>query len=109
MSDRPSASNPGIGDVLDLVKQYAKQETIDPLKGLGRYLAWGIAGSLLLAIGFLMLALSMLRALQTSAAPHFDGHLSWLPYFFTVLAAGVVIALSLSRIGKGDRRKENRR
>lgn len=109
MSDRPSSSNPGIGDVLDLVKQYAKQETIDPLKGLGRYLAWGIVGSLFLAIGFLLLALSMLRALQTAAAPHFAGHLSWLPYLFTVLAAGIVIALSLSRIGKGDRSKENRR
>lgn len=29
----------GVSDVVDLVKEYAKQETLGPLKGAGRWLA----------------------------------------------------------------------
>ena len=31
----------GVGDVVDLVKEYAKQETLGPLKGAGRGLVLG--------------------------------------------------------------------
>jgi hypothetical protein len=106
-------SEPGLkGDVssiFDLLKGYAKQETIDPLKGVGRYLGFGLAGSLLMGIGLVLVALAGLRALQTETGTTFTGNWSWAPYFITVAGTAIVIALAASRIGKGGARKEGSR
>ena len=40
---------------------YPKQETIDDLKGLGRWVAFGILGALLLGVGVMFLAIGALR------------------------------------------------
>src|SRR5207302_11445832 len=50
--------------LLDLVRAYAKQETVEPLRGVGRFVAFGLAGSFLVGIGLVLLALGALRALQ---------------------------------------------
>ncbi len=84
------ADKPGIGEIFDLVKDYAKQETLDPLKGIGKWLAFGAAGSVLLAIGLIELALAMLRALQTETGTALTGNLSWIPPLLTVVGIGIV-------------------
>jgi hypothetical protein len=85
-------------ELWELGTTYAKQETIDPLRGLGRFLAFGMAGSVLLGIGVILLMVSGLRALQTQTGETFTGNLSWAPYGI-VLAGGVVLAaLALTRI-----------
>ena len=91
-------------ELLDLVRAYAKQETIEPLKGIGRWLAFGVAGSLLLGTGLLLLAVGALRALQTETGDTFDGNWSWAPYLIVLAACAVVIALVASRIGKKAKR-----
>lgn len=91
-------------ELLDLVRAYAKQETIEPLKGIGRWLAFGLAGSLLLGTGLLLLAVGALRALQTETGDTFDGNWSWAPYLIVLAACAVVIALVASRIGKKAKR-----
>ncbi len=49
-----------VNDLVELLKTYAKQETVEPLKRLGRYLGFGVGGSVLITTGlvFLMLALA---------------------------------------------------
>ena len=84
-------------ELFDLLKAYAKQETVDPLKSLGRYLAWGAAGALLLSIGIFFLALSGLRALQSQWTT-FDSSWSWVPYFVVALVLAGVIAVAAWRI-----------
>ena len=54
-----------VQDLWELLKSYAQQETIDPLKGLGRYLGFGIGGAAALSLGIFFLAMSALRVLQT--------------------------------------------
>ena len=82
-------SLPGqVAELWDLVRAYAQQETIEPIKGLGRYAAMGIAGSLLLAIGLVLLLLAGLRALQTETGDVFAEHLSWVPYLITLAVGG---------------------
>ena len=41
-------------DAFQLTVDYLKQETVEPLKGLGRFLYMGIAGSFFLAFGILL-------------------------------------------------------
>ncbi len=89
-----------VTEVLDLVKAYARQELLDPLKGAPRWLAVGIGGSIAVAIGLLLLTLSMLRALQTETGSMFTGNLSWIPYLLVVVALMIVMAILVSRVTK---------
>jgi hypothetical protein len=83
-----------------LTKDYARQETIEPLKGVGRYLGYGAVGALLLAVGVIMLMLAGLRALQTETGDALDGNLSWAPYLIVLVVAGTLVLWALSRISK---------
>jgi len=90
----------GPGDFFDLVKDYAKQETLDPLKGAGRWLAFGLAGSVVLILGGISLTLALLRLLQEETGSTFTGNLSWVPHTVTLLAVVIVIAMLTLRITK---------
>jgi hypothetical protein len=94
------AERSDINEIIDLVKAYAKQETIDPLRSTGRYLARGLAGGFLLALGFVMLLIGLLRLLQTETDV-FDDSWSFVPYFIVVVVGGAVAALFATRISKG--------
>ncbi|MCU1375705.1 MAG: hypothetical protein JWO68_2991 [Actinomycetia bacterium] len=85
-------------ELWDLVRAYAKQETVQPLKGILRFVGFGVAGGVSLSIGLLLLALGGLRGLQTLDT--FDGNLSWAPYGIVVAVAMLLVALLLSRTGK---------
>ena len=88
----------GAKDVVRLAVAYAKQETIDPVRALGRYLLWGTLGALVMCFGFVLLVLGALRFVQTH---HKFGRTTvFVPYVLT--AAGAVIALVL--LGLGYRR-----
>jgi hypothetical protein len=88
-------------DLKDLLVAYAKQETVDPLRNLGRFLGFGLGGVVLLSLGTLFLALSGLRALQTQTGDVFDGFWSWVPYVIVVVVLVAVAGIVVSRIGKG--------
>ena len=62
-------------DAFQLTVDYLKQETIEPLKGLGRFLYMGIAGSFFLAGGILLILIGILRLLQTETGTALDGRL----------------------------------
>jgi hypothetical protein len=78
-------------DAIALTIDYVKQETLGPLKGLGRFLAWGVAGSFAMALGLLLLLIGVLRVLQDETGTSLTGDWSWVPYFVvSVLGLGVV-------------------
>ena len=96
-----------IRELKELVIAYVKQETVDPIKGLGRYLAYGILGALLTGFGVLFLAMSLLRGLQgESDGPHFTGNWSWVPYLITVVALLIVVAIAYFVGMKQRKRKQ---
>ena len=72
------------------------------MRGLGRYLAWGLAGSVLMSIGAISLVLSGMRALQTEVDV-FDGNWSFVPYLLAAVALGLVIAWAAYGITRGGR------
>ena len=101
--DKKAASGQigNIGEAVQLVKDYARQETLGPLKGAGRWIGFGLAGAFLLSLGSVFLVLGVLRLLQTEAPGTFGGN--WtrlLPYVIAFGAAVLVILLAVSRIGK---------
>ncbi len=96
--DAPKSIPQVASELWELSTAYAKQETIDPLKGLGRFVGWGVGGAIVLGIGVVLLMLSGLRALQTETSTTFTGNLSWAPYLITVVAGLVLIGLALWRI-----------
>ncbi len=98
-----------VSELWELVQRYAKQETLDPLKSLGRYLAYGVAGAVLLAIGLVLLGLAALRAIQVETAPHLTGNWSWVPYLAVILGAVVLSAILARSIGAEKRRVDRER
>ena len=82
-----------VTELRDLVVAYVKQETIVPLKALGRYVGFGVGGSLLLGFGVVFLGMSGLRALQTETGDTFTGNWTWAPYAIMVVALAIVGAL----------------
>lgn len=95
-------------ELRDLVTVYAKQETVDPLKNLGRWIAFGLSGAVSMSIGLVLLGLGGLRALQTTTGEAFDGNLNWLPYLimFVVLLAvlGLTGRAMMKRPNYGDQK-----
>ena len=90
----------GAQEVQQLLIDYAKQETIEPLKTLGRYLGLGIAGALVIFLGVFFVGLATLRLLQSLDAFEGGSWMSTLPYVVTIAVLGLAIALiylSLSR------------
>jgi hypothetical protein len=101
---QPSTSAKALPEVAaelwELTKDYAKQETIDPLKGLGAFLGYGVLGAVFLGIGCSLLLLGGLRALQTQTGTTFAGNWSWAPYLIAVAAGLVLIGLAILRISR---------
>jgi len=92
-------------EFVQLVRDYAQQETLEPLQGLGRFVAFGVTGSVLLALGVGMLLLGLLRLLQTETGSTFTGNLSWLPYVITAAVALLVLGLAAWRVNAGPARR----
>jgi len=74
-----------IAELQGLVVPYFKQETLEPLKGLRRYVAFGLLGAMLLGMGVVFLAMAGLRALQSETGSRFTGSWTWAPYGIMVL------------------------
>ncbi len=101
--DKPrSKSDSGqISDVVELVKEYARQETLGPIKGAGRWLGAGAAGAVLLGGGCALLVLSLLRMIQNEFGKSFRGDWTYLlPYLFALIASVLVMAFAAWRISK---------
>ena len=95
-----------LGEVIDYVKAYAKQETLGPLKGAGRWLAFGAAGAFALGLGLMLVLLGVLRVFQTEVDRTATGSLSWLAYLITLFVTAVLLALTISRIRKSTLNNE---
>jgi hypothetical protein len=78
-----------IAELKDLVVAYFQQEAIDPLRNLGRYAAFGLAGGFLIVLAVLCGALALLRALQSETGDTFTNNWSWVPYVITAVGLAV--------------------
>jgi len=91
-----------LGELKDLTVTYARQETVDPVRGLGRFVAYGVGGSFVLGVGLCLLGLAALRALQTETDGAFDGFWSWVPYLITAVVLVILAYLAVTRIKRKE-------
>ena len=92
-------------DALRLVVAYLKQETLGPLRGVARFVAFGVAGSVALSAGAVLLLLAVLRVLQDETGGTFSGSRSWLPYLVVVVLALGLLGLAAWRVVRGPARR----
>ncbi|UDY36406.1 hypothetical protein [Dermatobacter hominis] len=90
-------------ELKDLVVAYAKQETVDPLKTLKRYLSFGISGALLIGVGLCFGLLALLRGLQeielfNDPLEVDGGTWSWAPYAITGVVGAVLAGLFVMKL-----------
>lgn len=93
-----------LDEIKQLALRYIKEETIQPLKDLGRFIAWGALGSLLVGFGYLFLLFGALRFLQEQFKV-LDGTLSWIPYLIVVVLAAIIVGLTIWRIVSGTAKR----
>jgi hypothetical protein len=112
VDDKPNSPSrseqASVGEVIDYVKTYARQETVGPLKGAGRWIAYGAAGAISLGIGLSLLLLGFLRLLQTEWDRSATGRLSWLSYLIVMAACIALLVFTITRINKTFLDKEQK-
>jgi flagellar biosynthesis protein FliQ len=91
-------------EVRDLFVRYLKEQTVQPLKDLGRFVTYGALGSIFVAFGLVIGLLGLLRMFQ-DIFPVLDGSLSWIPYLIVVVLALLIGALVVQRIFSGAARR----
>jgi len=92
-------------ELVDMVIAYAKQETLEPLKGLGKKAALGLGGALLLSVGGVFVSIGALRAMQTET-PWFEEHnVTYLPYIATVVLLLLLSLIGWKGLGPGKKDK----
>lgn len=98
-----------VDEVVDTVVAYVKYETVAPLRGAGRWLAWGTAGALAIGVGMSLVLLGVLRLVQTEWESVTRGRLSWLPYLIVVVVGAAFVVVTLQRINRSSLMDQPRR
>jgi hypothetical protein len=107
-TDERSAPLPQVvRELWELIVAYFRQETVVPLKQLGRYIVFGLIGALLLGVGVLLLATGALRALQDETGTTFRGNWSWVPY--GIVFVGLLVGAAITWEARGARRDRRER
>jgi len=106
-----ASSNPAtqLTTTVELVKTYARQETIGHLKGIGRWVGYGLAGAVCMSLGIVLLVVGLLRLLQDVGDDVFYGFWSIVPYLIVLIVCAAAVALALSRIQATDVHRQGRK
>jgi hypothetical protein len=93
-------------DLFDLVKEYARQETVDPLKGALRWVAVGSIAAISLGLSLVFLSIGTLRMSQDLGGRTLDGSWSFVHYFIAFAVMCIFVAFTFSRISRNTLAKE---
>ena len=103
---RKHLDDTSIPELIEFVRSYVKQETVEPLRGVGRWIAFGAAGALCLGLGLVIVLLGVLRLVEEEWPRTASGSWSWVAYLITVLVAIALLVVTLLRIKKTTLNKE---
>ncbi|MBK01960.1 MAG: hypothetical protein VX983_00495 [Actinomycetota bacterium] len=104
MSDQHRGLRTDVEGLLATLRAYVAQETIGPLRGLGRYLSFGVASSVCFGAAAIFLTLAAIRSLQ-ELTTIFEGTWSFVPYLAGIATALCFFVLALLAIKRDGRRR----
>ncbi len=96
-----------VSDLVDSVKQYARQETLEPIKGAIRWVAVGSVAALSLGVALIFACLAVLRLSQDLGGTTLDGSWSFVHYFITLCVVSVLVAIIFSRVSTRSLAKDS--
>ena len=96
-----------VGDLAASVKQYARQETLEPIKGAIRWVGVGSTAAVSLGLALVFTALGVLRLSQDFGGTVLDGSWSFLHYFITLIVVAALVAISFSRVSRRSLAKDS--
>jgi|LauGreDrversion4_2_1035121.scaffolds.fasta_scaffold359646_3 hypothetical protein len=102
-----AAKAPSLGEMYDLLRDYVKQETLDPIRGAGRWMAWAALGAVALILGVTFLMVGLLRLVQSELFTASDGK-TWIPYLIVVVVSVALVLSSKARIRKPSLHRKSR-
>ena len=106
---RDSGLRAELAELLEMLRAYAVQETVGPLRGLGRYLLFGLVGAVGVSLGLVFATLAVVRVLQ-SETDLFNANWSFVPHLAGVVFLMLAIAMLIRAVGsKESRSKANPR
>jgi hypothetical protein len=99
---QPKTWQQTLQELWELLRDYARQETVGPLKSLGVRIGKGLAGSVLVALGYFLIVLGVMRFLQT----HYDKTIdhNWIPYFVATAMILVMMFVAYKRMTRSELR-----
>lgn len=89
-----------VSELWGLLKDYGKQETIDPLKSLGRFVGWGSAAALSFGIAGTLFAVAIMRIMQVEGRRWLNGNWSPAVYLVALVVTSLAAYLAISQINK---------
>ena len=96
-----------VGDLYDSVKQYARQETLEPIKGAVRWVAVGSLAAVSLGLALVFSALGILRLSQDLGGTTLDGSWSFVHYFITLSVVALLVLVTFSRVSQRSLAKDS--
>ena len=99
MPQAPKSFQQVLQELWELLKAYAMQETIGPLKDLGRQIGLGLGGAVAFSLGYFLIVLGILRALQFHG-PAFlqSNNWNWVTYLVACILLGGAILLAIRKV-----------
>ncbi len=98
----PRSTYTQVEELIDLIKAYIKQETVDPLRTLGKRFGLGIAAALLFGISAVFFSLAVLRGIQRYMGFVNRGIVSVVPYVGVALLPGLTEFVVISKQSRGS-------
>jgi cytochrome c biogenesis protein CcdA len=94
-------------DLFSTIKQYARQETLEPLRGAVRWLGVGTIAALSLGLALVYVSLGVLRFSQDMGGTVLDGSWSFVHYFVSLFIVAIVVVITFSRVSQRSLSKES--
>jgi hypothetical protein len=98
-----------VSELKDLVLRYLRQETLEPIRDLGRFVVFGVVGSAVLITGLSLLLIGLLRGLQEETGTTFTGNLTWVPYGICAVTGLAVAGLAAATVTRGRGKSQAKR
>ncbi|WP_423922232.1 hypothetical protein [Candidatus Poriferisodalis sp.] len=91
-----------LSELAAMLRAYVVQETVGPLRGIGRYLLFGLLGAVGVSLSVVLGALALVRVLQTETTV-FGANWSFVPH----LAGAAVLIVAIVTVARAIRPKDD--